>query len=223
MRVLVVEDDPRVRDAVVLAMRTEGHTVRECADGATAMREVTEWPPDVIVLDVLMPFLDGIEVCRRLRAQGDRTPILVLTARDAVDDRVEGLDAGADDYLVKPFDLAELLARTRALARRAYPDDPDVLRFADLAMQVRDRRVWRGDEPVELSGTEFAVLEVLLRNAEHTVPVHVITDRVWGYDLAPTSNALAVYIRYLRRKLDNDHRARLIHTVRGVGYRLGAS
>ncbi|RJQ80406.1 DNA-binding response regulator [Pseudonocardiaceae bacterium YIM PH 21723] len=223
MRVLVAEDDPRVRDAVVLALRTEGHTVEVCGDGATALRLVRDLRPDAIVLDVQMPFLDGLTVCRRLRADGDRTPILILTARDALADRVEGLDAGADDYLVKPFELDELLARTRALLRRAFPGEPAVLRFADLVMRPGEGRVWRGEEAIELTRTEFALLEVLLRNAEHTVSTDTLTDRVWGYDFEPTSNALAVYIRYLRRKLEADERPRLIHTARGIGYRLGRS
>ncbi|MFI0470486.1 response regulator transcription factor [Saccharopolyspora sp. 5N102] len=222
MRVLVVEDDSIVRDAVLRGLETEGYEVRSAADGAKALAEISRWRPEAILLDLLMPFMDGLTMCERLRAHGDRTPILVLTARDAVGDRIAGLDAGADDYLVKPFDLDELLARLRALLRRSYPADDVVLRFADLSMDTAAHRVRRGDRVVDLSRTEFALLEVLLRNAEQVLPRETITERVWGRDFGPTSNSLQVYVRYLRHKLEAAGEPRLVHTVRGIGYRLGA-
>ncbi|GGM62012.1 DNA-binding response regulator [Longimycelium tulufanense] len=221
MRVLVVDDEPAVRDAVGLALESEGYTVRTTTDGARALTEVAAWRPDVVVLDVLMPYLDGLTACRQLRAIGDRTPILVLTARDTVADRVDGLDAGADDYLVKPFDLDEMLARVRALLRRAYPADPAVLTHGDLTLDTVARQGWRRGRAVSFSRTEFALLEVLLRNAGQVVPRQTLIERVWGPDFGPGSNSLEVYIRYLRRKLEANGEERLIHTVRGVGYRLG--
>nr|WP_051061816.1 response regulator transcription factor [Nocardiopsis chromatogenes] len=217
-RVLVVEDEPAVRDAVAGALEIEGYEVRRATDGATGLEAVRAWPPDAIVLDLLMPFMDGLTMCMRLRERGDRTPVLVLTARDAVSDRVEGLDAGADDYLVKPFDLDELLARLRALLRRAYPDAGQALSYGGLTAEPGGGRVWRGDRPIELTRTEFALLEVLLQNAGRVVPRPVIADRVWGYDFGPGSNSLDVYIGYLRRKLEAGGGPRLVHTVRGVGY-----
>ncbi|KAA5831961.1 response regulator transcription factor [Saccharopolyspora hirsuta] len=222
MRILVVEDESSVRDAVVLGLRSEGYETGTAGDGAQALTEIARWRPDAIVLDLLMPFMDGLTLCRRLRSDGDRTPILVLTARDAVSDRIAGLDAGADDYLVKPFDLDELLARVRALLRRSYPEDDAVLRVADLTVDTAAHLVLRGDRVVELSRTEYALLEVLVRNAEQVLPREVITERVWGTDFGPTSNSLEVYVRYLRRKLEAGGEARLVHTVRGIGYRLGA-
>jgi two-component system response regulator MprA len=181
---------------------------------------VAERPPDAIVLDVAMPRLDGLEVCRRLRAAGDNTPILVLTARAAVSERVAGLDAGADDYLVKPFALEELLARLRALLRRVGPaeGDDEVLRFADLSLDPSTRDVRRGDRSIELTRTEFLLLELLLRNARQVLTREVIFDRVWGYDFGTNSNSLEVYIGYLRRKTEAGGEPRLLHTVRGVGY-----
>ncbi|RDI53422.1 response regulator transcription factor [Nocardia mexicana] len=223
MRVLVVEDEAAVRDALVRAMDSEGYDTRAAGDGATGLAEMQRWQPEVVVLDVLMPFLDGLTMCRRLRARGDRTPILMLTARDAVADRVDGLDAGADDYLVKPFDLDELLARVRALVRRTYPDDGAVLSSADLVVDTAARRVWRADREIELTRTEFALLEVLVRNAGQALPRELLIERVWGRELGPSSNSLEVYVRYLRRKLESEATQRLIHTVRGVGYRLGPS
>ncbi|MEV6226296.1 response regulator transcription factor [Saccharopolyspora shandongensis] len=222
MRVLVVEDESGVRDAVVRGLQSEGYETRSAGDGARALTDITEWRPDAIVLDLLMPFMDGLTLCRRLRSAGDRTPILVLTARDAVADRIAGLDAGADDYLVKPFDLDEMLARVRALLRRSQPADDAVLRFADLTVDTAAHRVLRADRLVELSRTEFALLEVLLRNADQTLPRETITERVWGADFGPASNSLEVYVRYLRRKLEAGGEPRLVHTVRGIGYRLGA-
>ncbi|MFE9581656.1 response regulator transcription factor [Nocardia sp. NPDC006044] len=220
MRVLVVDDEDAVREALVRAMDSEGYETRAAGDGAAALAEIERWQPEVVLLDVLMPFMDGLTACRRLRARGDRTPILMLTARDAVADRVDGLDAGADDYLVKPFDLDELLARVRALVRRTYPDDGAVLSCADLVMDTTAHEVRRGPRLVELSRTEFSLLEVLLRNEGQALPRETLIERVWGAGLGSTSNSLEVYIRYLRRKLEADNEPRLIHTLRGIGYRL---
>ncbi|GAB4586979.1 response regulator transcription factor [Nocardia sp. IFM 10818] len=218
MRVLVVDDEAAVREALVRALDSEGYETRSAGDGATALTEVAGWRPEVVVLDVLMPFMDGLTACRTLRGRGDRTPILMLTARDAVADRIEGLDAGADDYLVKPFDLDELLARVRALVRRTYPEDGAMLSAGDLVMDTAAHTVRRGGREIELSRTEFALLEVLLRNAGQALPRETLIDRVWGHQ---SSNSLEVYIRYLRRKIEADGGKPLIHTVRGVGYRLG--
>jgi two-component system response regulator MprA len=219
MRVLVVDDDPAVRQALDRALRFEGYTTELCEDGVTALAAHAARPADAVVLDVAMPRMDGLEVCRRLRAAGDATPILLLTARVAVADRVAGLDAGADDYLVKPFALEELLARLRALLRRAGPsDDGEVLRFADLSLNPGTREVRRGDRRMELTRTEFLLLELLLRNARQVLPREVIFDRVWGYDFGANSNSLEVYIGYLRRKTESGGEPRLLHTVRGVGY-----
>ncbi|QBS44998.1 response regulator transcription factor [Nocardia sp. CS682] len=220
MRVLVVDDEDAVRAALVRAMDSEGYETRAAGDGAAALAEIQRWQPEVVLLDVLMPFMDGLTACRQLRARGDRTPILMLTARDAVADRVDGLDAGADDYLVKPFDLDELLARVRALVRRTYPDDGAVLSCADLVMDTTAHEVRRGARLVELSRTEFALLEVLLRNEGQALPRETLIERVWGTGVGSTSNSLEVYIRYLRRKLEADNEPRLIHTLRGIGYRL---
>ncbi|GAA5091083.1 response regulator transcription factor [Nocardia iowensis] len=220
MRVLVVDDEDAVREALVRAMDSEGYETRAAGDGAAALAEIQRWQPEVVLLDVLMPFMDGLTACRRLRARGDRTPILMLTARDAVADRVDGLDAGADDYLIKPFDLDELLARVRALVRRTYPDDGAVLSCADLVMDTTAHEVRRGTRLVELSRTEFALLEVLLRNEGQALPRETLIERVWGTGLGSTSNSLEVYIRYLRRKLEAEREPRLIHTLRGIGYRL---
>ncbi|WP_067572573.1 response regulator transcription factor [Nocardia acidivorans] len=220
MRVLVVDDETSVREALVRALDSEGYETHAAADGASALAEIARWQPEVVVLDVLMPFMDGLTACRTLRGRGDRTPILMLTARDAVSDRIEGLDAGADDYLVKPFDLDELLARVRALLRRTYPEDGVLLSVADLVMDTGAHTVRRGGRDIELSRTEFALLEVLLRNAGQALPRETLIDRVWGHQ---SSNSLEVYIRYLRRKIQAPEEVPLIHTVRGVGYRLGAA
>jgi two-component system response regulator MprA len=220
MRVLVVDDEPAVRQALGRALKFEGYETEMAEDGIQALTAVAERPPDAIVLDVAMPRLDGLEVCRRLRAAGDNTPILVLTARAAVSERVAGLDAGADDYLVKPFALEELLARLRALLRRVGPaeGDDEVLRFADLSLDPSTRDVRRGDRSIELTRTEFLLLELLLRNSRQVLTREVIFDRVWGYDFGTNSNSLEVYIGYLRRKTEADGEPRLLHTVRGVGY-----
>ncbi|MEV8322061.1 response regulator transcription factor [Kitasatospora sp. NPDC056731] len=220
-RVLVVDDDPEVRAAVEDGLAVEGYQVRGAADGLAALNEVAGWQPDAMVLDLMMPVLDGLAVCRRLRALGDRLPILVLTARDSVSDRVDGLDAGADDYLVKPFALDELTARLRALLRRSAPatEEPGY-RFADLEVDPATRTGSRAGRPVEFSRTEFALLEVLLRHPGQVLPREVIMERVWGADFGPDSNSLAVYVGYLRRKLEAGGEPRLVHTVHGVGYRL---
>ncbi len=219
MHVLVVDDEPAVRDALDRALRAEGYRVTTAIDGRQALERVAEDHPDAVVLDILMPVMDGLEACRELRARGDRTPILILTARDSVSDRVEGLDAGADDYLVKPFALEELLARIRALLRRSSPSaDERPMRFADLELDPVTREVRRGERPIELTRTEFALLELFLRNPRRVLTREVIFDRVWGYDFGPSSNALEVYVGYLRRKTEAEGEPRLIHTVRGVGY-----
>ncbi|WP_367139854.1 MULTISPECIES: response regulator transcription factor [Streptomyces] len=224
--VLVVDDDPDVRAAVVDALTVEGYAVRAAADGLEALSAVAAAPPAAVVLDLAMPVLDGLAVCRRLRALGDRTPVLVLTARDAVADRVAGLDAGADDYLVKPFALDELLARLRALLRRAAPAEPaagqdtGTLSFADLTVDPATRTGDRGGTPLEFTRTEFALLDVLMRHPGQALPRELIQERVWGTDFGPDSNSLAVYVGYLRRKLEAGGAPRLVHTVHGVGYRL---
>jgi two-component system, OmpR family, response regulator MprA len=220
-RVLVVDDDPDVRDAVETALELEGHSVTTAADGLAALKRLGQTEFDAVVLDVLMPNLDGFEVCRRLRASGNRTPVLILTARDSEEDTIRGLDLGADDYLVKPFGLGELLARVRALLRRTRPVDEDVpLWFAGLSLDPQTREVSRGGRPLELTRTEFALLELFLRNPRQVLTRELIMERVWNYDFGPTSNPLEVYISYLRRKTESGGEPRLIHTVRGVGYAL---
>ncbi|WTU02633.1 response regulator transcription factor [Kitasatospora sp. NBC_00070] len=220
-KVLVVDDDPEVRAAVEDGLAVAGYAVRGAPDGLAGLAELTAWQPDALVLDVMMPVLDGLAVCRRLRALGDRTPILVLTARDSVSDRVDGLDAGADDYLVKPFALDELTARLRALLRRAAPAEPEgAYAFADLTVDPVSRTGHRAGRAVEFSRTEFALLELLLLHPGQVLPRETIMEQVWGADFGPDSNSLAVYIGYLRRKLESGGGARLVHTVHGVGYRL---
>jgi two-component system, OmpR family, response regulator MprA len=219
MRILVVDDEPAVREAVERALRLEGHDVLLAGDGVEALAALDVRPPDAVVLDVLMPRVDGLELCRRLRGRGDRTPVLMLTARDAVSDRVAGLDAGADDYLVKPFALEELLARVRALLRRAVPEaDQRPLRFGDLELDPLAHEVRRGDRPIELTRTEFLLLDLFLRHPRQVLTRSVIFENVWGYDFGPRSNSLEVYMGYLRRKTESGGEPRLLHTVRGVGY-----
>jgi two-component system response regulator MprA len=217
MRVLVVDDELAVRTSLHRALGLERYDVDLAEDGRQALERVAAARYDAIVLDVSMPLLDGLEACRRMRAAGDRTPVLMLTARDAVDDRVAGLDAGADDYLVKPFALRELQARLRALLRRV--DGPsDELRYGDLRLEPATRDVWRGDRRLELSRTEYALLELFLRHPRQVLERSVVFEQVWGYDFGATSNVLGVYMGYLRRKTEAAGEARLLHTVRGVGY-----
>ena len=222
-RVLVADDDRAIRESLARALELEGYEVVVAIDGATALAAVKERPADVLVLDVMMPGIDGLTVCRVLRAERDRTPILMLTARTETSDRVAGLDAGADDYLPKPFDLDELLARQRALVRRTRFDeveggDTETVQIDDLRIDTAARRVWRGERELELSKTEFDLLELLVSNAGIVLSRSTIYDRIWGYDFGPDSKNLAVYISYLRRKVELDDETKLIHTVRGVGY-----
>jgi two-component system response regulator MprA len=218
-RVLVAEDDRSVRESLVLALSVEGYDVEAVPDGQQALGAVAREVPDVIVLDVMMPVLDGLTVCRRLRAQRCETPILMLTARHEVSDRVSGLDAGADDYLPKPFSLDELLARLRALLRRTSVSGADAqLRVADLTLDPQRRTVARNGRPLELTKTEFDLLELLMLNAGIVLGRDTIYDRIWGFDFETGSRSLDVYIGYLRRKTEADGEPRLVHTVRGVGY-----
>ena len=217
-RVVVVDDDEALRNAVRRALRLEGYDVDVARDGAEALDQLAGLRSDLVVLDVLMPVLDGITVCRRLRERGDDTPVLMLTARDTVSDRVVGLDAGADDYLTKPFALEELLARVRALLRRSHPEHDGSMRVGDLELDLRSRQVTRRGRSMELTRTEFALLELLMRNAGVVLTRDTIRERVWGFDDAYGSNTLDVYIGYLRRKTEAGGEARMIHTVRGVGF-----
>jgi two-component system, OmpR family, response regulator MprA len=218
-KVLVVDDEPSVRDAVQRVLRVEGFAVETAIDGRDAIRRVAEVRPDAMLLDVLMPGLDGLEVCRRMRDTGDRTPVLMLTARDGVSDRVEGLEAGADDYLPKPFALDELLARLRALLRRSgWADDRQMLRFDDLELDPASMEVRRGGRKIELTRTEYLLLEMFMHHPRQVLTRTQIFDEVWGYDFGPSSNSLEVYMGYLRRKTEFEGEARLLHTVRGVGY-----
>ena len=224
LKLLIVEDEPAVRDALVRALETEGYDLAIADDGAQALAQMAQSPADALVLDVMLPNVDGLEVARRLRAGGSDVPILMLTARGAVGDRVAGLDAGADDYLVKPFALEELLARLRALLRRSGADGAgQVFRFADVSMNTGTHEVKRGERRIDLTRTEFQLLELFLRNPRQVLRRSLIYDRVWGYDFGPDSHALDVYVGYLRRKLETDGEPRLIHTVRGVGYALRES
>jgi two-component system response regulator MprA len=218
MRVLVVEDDAQVRSALARALNFEGYDVETANDGAEALERVLTAAPDAIVLDVMMPHVDGLEATRRLRARGDITPILMLTARHEVSDRVAGLDAGADDYLVKPFALEELLARLRALLRRSEPETDDVMQVGDLTLDPATRRVHRGETLIDLTKTEFQLLELLMFNESIVLTRETIYERIWGFDFGTSSNSLDVYIGYLRRKTEPDGTPRLIQTVRGVGY-----
>ena len=211
-----------MRDSLRRALHHAGYTVTTVSNGADAIGTVARLPVDLIVLDILMPAMDGLAVCRMLRGRGDSTPVLALTARDSIDDRVNGLAAGADDYLVKPFALRELLARVAALLRRSQLNR-DVLGYADLTVDVSARRVTRGNTVIDLTKIEFALLELLLLNAEQVLSYDVIRDRVWGYGGSPESNALQVFVSMLRRKLEDGGRSRLVHNVRGVGYVLRAT
>ena len=216
--VLVVEDDRAVRDAVERALSFEGYAVSTARDGSEALSAILNDPPDVILLDVMMPHVDGLETARRIRARGIAIPILILTARHEVSDRVAGLDAGADDYMVKPFTLEELLARLRALLHRSSGETTDVLTVADLSLDAGTRRVTRGDTELQLTKTEFDLLELLMRNAGIVLERGAIYEKIWGYDFETSSNSLDVYVGYLRRKTEPDGAPRLVHTVRGVGY-----
>lgn len=231
---LLAEDDRAIRHALERALTLEGYQVTAVADGVEALAQAHRTPPDVLVLDVMMPGIDGLQVCRVLRAEGDRTPILMLTALVETQDRIAGLDAGADDYVVKPFDVEEVFARLRALLRRTSPDGmapagaaprtavPELpqgrIEAAGLRMDIQARRAWRGTRELELTRTEFELLELLVRNAGIVLDHSTIYDRIWGYDFGPGSKNLAVYVGYLRRKLDDPGAPQLIHTVRGVGY-----
>ena len=220
-RVLVVDDDPQLREALTRALELDGYVIDTASNGVKALEAIGSQRPDVMVLDVMMPYVGGLDVCRTLRDRKDRLPILVLTARDEIGDRVAGLDAGADDYLTKPFALEELRARLRALLRRTATDadgEDAVLSYADLVLDPAARTVHRGERPVDLTRTEYALLELLLRNAGRPLPRDVIMDRVWGWESEPTSNSLEVFVGYLRRKTEAGGEPRLIHTVRGVGY-----
>ncbi|WNM36395.1 response regulator transcription factor [Streptomyces sp. Li-HN-5-11] len=232
---LLAEDDRAIRHALERALTLEGYEVTAVADGVEALAQAHKTPPDVLVLDVMMPGIDGLQVCRVLRAEGDRTPILMLTALVETADRIAGLDAGADDYVVKPFDVEEVFARLRALLRRTSPvgvgaggagdapaKEPHIpdrqVEAAGIRMDLQARRVWRGTRELELTRTEFELLELLVRNAGIVLDHSTIYDRIWGYDFGPGSKNLAVYVGYLRRKLDEPGASQLIHTVRGVGY-----
>jgi two-component system response regulator MprA len=230
VRILVVEDDAAVRDSLARTLRFEGHQVQTAADGHEAVEAVRESEPDAMILDVSMPRLDGLQACRQLRADGVILPVLMLTARDSVGDRVAGLDAGADDYLVKPFALQELLARLRALLRRsvltgtapgggaAEPAEEDWLTYADVRLNPTTREVRRGDRALRLTRTEFAILEAFLRHPRQVLTRAALFEQVWGYDFGETSNSVHVYLGYLRRKLEAEGEPRLLHTVRGVGF-----
>ncbi len=222
VKILVVDDERAVRESLRRALELEGYEIELAEDGADALARLQagNGQPDAVILDVLMPGVDGLEVCRRLRRSGNRVPVLMLTARDAVENRVAGLDAGADDYVAKPFALEELVARVRALLRRTSAGSNEVLRFADIELDPGTREVRRSGEPIELTRTEFALLELFLMNPRQVLTRSIIFERVWGYDFGFASNSLDVYIGYLRRKTEAGGKPRLIQTVRGVGYAL---
>jgi two-component system response regulator MprA len=221
VRILVVDDDRAVREALRRTLMLGGYEVQVAEDGERALEQIVQAVPDAVVLDVGLPGVDGLEVCRRVRRLGNRVPILILTARDAVADRIDGLDAGADDYMLKPFDVGELKARLRALLRRANPEaDAGGLSFAELRLDPARHGAQVGESFVELTRTEYQLLELLMLNPRRVLSHSLIYDRVWGYDFGPTSNALRVYVGYLRRKLEDAGARGLIHTVRGVGYAL---
>jgi two-component system response regulator MprA len=223
-RILVVDDEPAVQSSLSRALSLEQYQVAQAVDGREALDRLGGEPYEAIILDISMPHVDGLEVCRRLREGGDRTPVLMLTARQEVDDRVAGLDAGADDYLVKPFALRELFARLRAMLRRAGEGEEELaLSFEDLRLDRLGREAWRGERPLHLTRTEFLLLEMFLRHPCQALTRSEIFEHVWGYDFGATSNSLGVYMGYLRRKTELDGEPRLLHTVRGIGYVLGES
>jgi two-component system, OmpR family, response regulator MprA len=226
VKILVVDDERAVRESLRRALELEGYDIELAADGQEALQLLEangEPQPDAVILDVLMPTVDGLEVCRRLRRSGNRVPVLMLTARDEIENRVAGLDAGADDYVTKPFALEELVARIRALLRRTSAGDDELLRFGDLELDPGTREVRRGGDPIELTRTEFALLELFMTNPRQVLTRSIIFERVWGYDFGFASNSLDVYIGYLRRKTEAGGKPRLIQTVRGVGYALRES
>lgn len=218
-RILVIEDESKIADFLRRGLTYEGFTVEVALDGESGLKAARDNPPDLVILDVMLPGLDGYEVCRRLRAAGP-VPILMLTAKDAVPDRVKGFESGADDYVVKPFAFEELIARVRALLRRAHPIEETVLRFADLTLNVTTREVTRGNRKIDLTTKEFDLLHFFMRHPRQVLTRELIYDRIWGYDFDGESNILEVYIRYLRNKLEQNGEPRLIQTVRGVGYAL---
>ncbi|CAN5223218.1 response regulator transcription factor [soil metagenome] len=223
VKILVVDDERAVRESLRRALELEGYEIELAGDGREALSRLTEnggSQPDAVILDVLMPGVDGLEVCRRLRRGGNRVPVLMLTARDEIENRVAGLDAGADDYVTKPFALEELVARVRALLRRVSDSPDEILRFADLELDPGTREVRRGGQVIELTCTEFALLELFMTNPRQVLTRSIIFERVWGYDFGFASNSLDVYIGYLRRKTEAGEMPRLIQTVRGVGYAL---
>ncbi len=221
-RVLVIEDDEQILKFLKRGLAYEGYEVDTAMDGPSGLAIARDNPPDLVVLDLMLPGMDGLEVCRRLRAGGP-VPILILTAKDTVTDRIQGLDMGADDYMVKPFELDELLARIRALLRRAQPAQPQILRFADLTLDTGARQARRGERVISLTAKEYELLELFMRNPRQVLDRDTIFDRVWGYDFGGASNIIEVYVRYLRQKLEEGGESRLIHTVRGMGYVLRES
>ncbi|MFZ6029737.1 MAG: response regulator transcription factor [Chloroflexota bacterium] len=216
-RILVIEDDDAILKLLRRGLAYDGYTVDTATDGQAGLLLARDTPPDLVILDLMLPGIDGLEVCRRLRAGGP-VPIIILTAKDSVNDRIVGLDMGADDYLVKPFELDELLARIRALLRRAQPSRPQVLRFADLSLDTGTRQAMRGDRVISLTAKEYELLELFMRNPRQVLTRDMIFDRVWGYDFGGESNIIEVYMRYLRQKLEVSDETRLLHTVRGMGY-----
>ncbi len=216
-RILVVEDEERIASFLQRGLTYEGYRVDQAGDGPAGLALARENPPDLVVLDWMLPGMDGLEVCRRLRA-GSQVPILILTAKDTVEDRVHGLDAGADDYVVKPFAFAELLARIRALLRRTGPGEPETLRFADLVLDTGTHRARRAERVIDLTAKEYDLLEMFMRHPRQVLTREVIYDRVWGYDFGGESNIIEVYVRYLRQKVETAGESKLLHTVRGVGY-----
>jgi two-component system response regulator MprA len=216
-RILVIEDEERIRQFLKRGLTYEGYVVDGADDGKSGLEKARDNPPDLVLLDIMLPGIDGLEVCRRLRA-ASAVPILMLTAKESIEDRVAGLDAGADDYLVKPFSFDELLARVRALLRRAQPAQPQVFRFADMELDTGTRQGRRGGKTFDLTAKEYELLELFMRNPRQVLTRDVIFDRVWGYDFGGESNIIEVYVRYLRQKTEFDELSRLIHTVRGVGY-----